>query len=194
MLFAKPISDLRFEDVEEFCDRFHENIRVEYKSTFDSNVKNKLPRVLSSFANSYGGILIIGVEAPAGVPQGPYEGMAFFEREPGLTVQNLCREGVFPEIPLYTKLVPSRVPGKSFLVVQVNESPRAPHAIENSTRVYVRAEGSTERTTLAEIARIERMCQRRADVSRHWDDFFTQSWSYSQSLNSIKNTLTTRSG
>jgi len=27
MLFSKPISDLTFEDVEEFCKRFHEDTR-----------------------------------------------------------------------------------------------------------------------------------------------------------------------
>src|SRR5260370_21862458 len=85
MLFAKSISNLNFEDVEEFCPRFHEDIRVEYKSTFDNSVKAKLPRVLSSFANSYGGILIIGIDAPAGVPRRPYDGIVFPEREPGLT-------------------------------------------------------------------------------------------------------------
>jgi len=71
MLFMKPISDLTFEDVGEFCRRFHENIRVEYKPTLDTSVKSKLPKTLSSFANSYGGILIIGINARAGVPQEP---------------------------------------------------------------------------------------------------------------------------
>lgn len=183
MLFWKPISDLTFEDVQEFCKRFHEDIRVEYKSTFDDSVKNKLPKVLSSFANSYGGIVIIGIVSPAGVPQEPYDGIVFPEREPGLTVQNKCREGIFPELPLYTRLIPSRVPGKAFLVIQVNESPKAPHAIENSTQVYVRTDGGTERTKLAEIARVERMLLRRADVSQRWDDFFTQSWKFAESLN-----------
>lgn len=183
MLFAKPISNLTFEDIEEFCRRFNENIRVEYKSTFDGNVKNKLPRVLSSFANSYGGIVIIGITARDGVPQEPYEGINFQEREPGLTVQNLCRDGIFPEIPLYTSLVPSRVAGKAFLVVQINESPRAPHAIENSTKVFVRTEASTDTITLADIRRIERMLLRRAEISRRWDDFFDQSWTFARSVN-----------
>jgi len=183
MLFWKPISTLEFGDVEEFCKRFNENIRVEYKSTFDDSVKSKLPKVLSSFANSYGGILIIGISAPAGVAQEPYEGIVFSEREPGLTVQNICREGIFPEIPLYTSFIPSRAPGKAFLVVQVNESPKAPHAIENNTQVYVRTDGGTERTTLADIARVERMLLRRADVAKRWDDFFALSWSFAQSVN-----------
>jgi predicted HTH transcriptional regulator len=73
MFFSKPISALRFEDLEEFCKKFHENARVEYKSTFDDSVndsvKRKLANVLSSFANSYGRILIIGINVPAGVPQ-----------------------------------------------------------------------------------------------------------------------------
>src|SRR5437870_11576893 len=132
VLFAKPVSNLKFEDVEEFCDRFHEGIRIEYKSTLDNSVKSKLPKVVSSFANSYGGILIIGIDAPSGVPRKPYVGVNFSEREPGLTVQNICRSAIFPEVPFYTSLVHSRAPGKAFLVVEVNESPRAPHAIENS--------------------------------------------------------------
>src|SRR6266849_228405 len=132
MLFSKPIVDLKFDDVEEFCKRFKENTRVEYKSTFDDSVKKKLPKVLSSFANSYGGILIIGINAPAGAPQEPFEGIVFPEKEPGLTVQNLSRANIFPEIPLYTSLISSRTPDKAFLVVQVNESSKAPHAIQNS--------------------------------------------------------------
>lgn len=175
MLFQKPISDLTFEDIEEFCKRFKENTRVEYKSTFDDSVKRKLPKVLSSFANSYGGILIIGINAPAGQPREPFEGIVFPEREPGLTVQSLCRDNIFPEIPLYTGFVSSRTPDKAYLVVQVNESPKAPHAIENSTQVHVRAEGGTERTSLAEIILIEQMLLRRRDVLGRWKEFYIES-------------------
>jgi hypothetical protein len=175
MLFPKPISDLTFEDIEEFCKRFKENTRVEYKSTFDDSVKRKLPKVLSSFANSYGGILIIGINAPAGAPQEPYEGIVFPEREPGLTVQSLCRDNIFPEIPLYTNFVSSRTPDNAFLVAQVNESPKAPHAIENSTQVHVRAEGGTERTSLADIILVERMLLRRREVLARWKEFFDES-------------------
>jgi hypothetical protein len=182
MLFPKPISDLAFEDVEEFCQRFKENVRVEYKSTFDDSVKKKLPKVLTSFANSYGGILIIGINAPAGVPQEPFEGIVFPEREPGLTVQSLCRDDIFPEIPLYTSFVPSRIPDNAFLVVQVNESQKAPHAIENSTQVHVRAEGGTERTSLADITHIERMLLRRRDVLGRWKEFYSESESLAKAV------------
>src|SRR5208282_680513 len=182
MLFSKPILNLDFDDIEEFCKRFNENLRVEYKSSFDDSVKRKLPNVLSSFANSYGGILIIGVNAPAGVPLGPFEGVVFPEREPGLTVQNICRERISPEIPLYTSLVASRVADKAFLVVQVNESQKAPHSIENSTQVYVRTDGGTERTTLADMMRIERMLARRQEVSRRWEESYAESLSLAKAV------------
>lgn len=175
MLFSRSISELTTADVEEFCARFREGVRVEYKSTFDASVKSKIPRVVSSFANSYGGILVIGVNAQNGTPQEPFEGIEFEDREPRLTVENICRDRIFPEVVLYQKLVPSRVAGQSFLVIQVNESAKAPHAIENSTQVYVRSGDSANPTKLADMQLLERLILRRRDVLQRWDAFFTES-------------------
>src|SRR5882672_5137343 len=172
MLFSKPVADLTHEDVEEFCKRFHEGLRVEYKSTFDPNVKRKIPRLVSSFANSYGGILIVGIKAVDGVPQEPFDGIEFEDREPRLTVENICRDGIFPEAAVLKKLVPSRISGKAFLVIQVNESPRAPHAIENSTQVYVRTGDSANPTSLADMLLVERLLLRRQDVLGRWNQFY----------------------
>jgi hypothetical protein len=175
MLFSRSISELKTADVEEFCSRFREGLRVEYKSTFDANVKNKIPRVISSFANSYGGILVIGVNAQNGTPQEPFDGIQFEDREPRLTVENICRTNIFPEVLIYQNLVPSRVTGRSFLVIQVNESPKAPHAIENSTQVYVRSGDSANPTKIADMQMLERLIRRRRDVLQRWDAFFTES-------------------
>ena len=60
-MFTKPIDEITFEDVKSFCQERAEGIRVEYKS--ELNVKNHIPKVVSSFANTYGGIFLIGVEA-----------------------------------------------------------------------------------------------------------------------------------
>jgi hypothetical protein len=132
--------------------------------------------LLSSFANSYGGILIVGVSAPASVPLAPFEGIVFPEREPGLTVQNICRDDIFPEIPLYTSFVSSRIQGKAFLVAQVNESPKAPHAIEHSTQVYIRTGDSSNPTALADMGMIERLLLRRREVLGRWEDFYAESF------------------
>jgi hypothetical protein len=175
VLFSQPISALTTVEVEEFCSRFREGLRVEYKSTFDANVKSKIPRGVSSFANSYGGVLVIGVNAQNGTPQQPFEGIEFEDREPRLTVENICRSNIFPEVVIYQTLVPSRIAGKSFLVIQVNESPKAPHAIENSTQVYVRSGDSANPTKLADVQMLERLILRRRDVFERWDGFFAES-------------------
>lgn len=175
MLLPKPVKDLECDDIEEFCRRFNEGIRVEYKSNFDDNVKNKLPRIVSSFANSYGGVLIVGIRAPNGVPQEPFNGIVFEDREPRLTVENLCRANIYPDVLTASALVPSRVSGSFFLVIEVDESSRAPHAIENSTRVYIRTEGGTEFTKLADLALIERLISRRKELYSRWDSFILES-------------------
>ena len=61
-MFTKPIDNITFEDVKDFCREFPEGIRVEYKQEIES-IKNNIPKIVSSFANELGGIFIIGVEA-----------------------------------------------------------------------------------------------------------------------------------
>jgi len=71
MLFVeRPIT---VQHIRDFCTRFEEGLRVEYKSTFDQNVKDKLPKIISSFANSHGGVLVIGVNTLNGAPQPPFD-------------------------------------------------------------------------------------------------------------------------
>ncbi|MBO0912590.1 MAG: ATP-binding protein, partial [Acidobacteria bacterium] len=72
MLFATLPQNAN--DIRAFCTRFNEGFRVEYKSTLDDNVRRSLPKVISSFANSHGGVLVIGVTTVKGVPQSPVNG------------------------------------------------------------------------------------------------------------------------
>ena len=121
-----------------FCERFNEGIRVEYKSAFDERVRKALPKVVSSFANSLGGVLIVGVVAPNGVVQTPIEGFLKPSEELPLTVEGICIQGINPPLFPRTTVVDSDIPGSAFLVIEVDEIWEAPHAIENSKKVYVR--------------------------------------------------------
>ena len=60
-MFTKPIDEITFEDVESFCKEWPEGVRVEYKQKLD--IKKQIPKIVSSFANYYGGIFFIGVKA-----------------------------------------------------------------------------------------------------------------------------------
>ena len=61
-MFTKPIDEITFEDVESFCKEWGEGVRVEYKREV-AEIKGKIPIIVSSFANFYGGIFFLGVKA-----------------------------------------------------------------------------------------------------------------------------------
>ena len=88
-----------------------------------------------------------------------------------MTVENICHQNIYPTlIPRVTE-VSSDVVGKIFLVVEVEASPEAPHAIENSRKVYVRTGRASDPHDLAAIDLIDRLIKRREDVLRHRQQF-----------------------
>lgn len=161
MLF--PAIPQSVNDIREFCARFNEGIRVEYKVNFDENVRRALPKIVSSFANSLGGVLIVGVNAHDGVPQVPIEGFVRPAEELPLTVENICLSGINPPVFPRTTVIDSDVAGRQFLIIEVDESWEAPHAIENSRKVYVRTGNAANPYDLAEVDLIIDLVRRRSE-------------------------------
>jgi len=155
---------LTADHVRDVCARFNEGVRVEYKGIFDANVRNHLPKIVASFANSQGGVLVVGVRAVNGVPEQPYEG---FPNEPKeelpLTVENICLRNINPPVIPITHVVQSDVPGQVFLIIEVEESGEAPHAIENSKKVYVRTGSAANPYDLAEVDLVIELMKRRRE-------------------------------
>lgn len=150
--------------VRDFCGKFNEGLRVEYKRDFDANVREKLPKVISSFANSHGGVLVIGVNTVNGAPQPPFEGFEPPAREEfALTVENICLQNITPPVLPRTTVVPSDVGNRVFLVIEVEESGEAPHAIENSKKVYVRTGNAANPYDLADVDLIIDLVKRRKE-------------------------------
>jgi hypothetical protein len=165
MLF--PERPITIEHVRAFCGNFSEGLRIEYKATFDNNVRGRVAKIVSSFANSHGGVLVIGVNAPNGVPQPPFEGFTQAAREElRLTIENLCLKGIYPPLLPTTTVVPSDAPDRVFLVIEVEESGQAPHAIENSKTVYVRTGDSGNPYDLAKVDLIIDLVKRRSDPNQ----------------------------
>jgi predicted HTH transcriptional regulator len=128
------MDQISYEDVEAFCKAFPEGVRVEYKQDLIKNI----PKVISSFANTVGGIWVIGVETDkaTNLPKLPLVG-----RRAGIEEQIVqsAQSGIYPPVTPDVKVLD--VPGKPdqmLAVVKVSESIEAPHAIEGSTRVYIR--------------------------------------------------------
>ena len=165
MLF--PERPQNVEQIKDFCRRFNEGFRVEYKLTLNDRVRKELPKVLSSFANSLGGVLVIGVKTKRGIPVPPFGG---FDQPPHeelpLTIQDICLQNIHPPIVPRSTVIESDVVGKVFLVVQVDESWEAPHAIENSKKVYVRTDAASNPYDLADVDLIIELIRRREEPAR----------------------------
>jgi schlafen family protein len=155
-MFSKPLAAVTYEDVLAFCGAFAEGVRVEYKST-----PVNIPKVVSSFANTVGGIWVIGVDTDAAnravLPPVGFKATGIEEQ-----IVQSAQTGVYPGITPDVRVhdIPEK-PGYKIAVVKVLESVEAPHAIENSTRVYVRAASTTTPIELADLDRIDYLLQRR---------------------------------
>jgi len=155
-VFSKPLAAVTYDDVLQFCGTFAEGVRVEYKST-----PVNIPKVVSSFANTVGGIWVIGVDADAAnravLPPVGFKGTGIEEQ-----IVQSAQTGVYPSLTPDVRVldIPDK-PGYRIAVVKVLESVEAPHAIENSTRVYVRAASTSTPIELADLERIDYLLQRR---------------------------------
>jgi len=159
MLFSSPLHNLELRQIEQFCRNWPEGVRVEYKRELDPR---HIPKVVSSFANTVGGVWIIGVATDV-------ENRAVFpirgiSRTAGIEerITQSCYHNLYP--PLLPDIKIIDIPGDEghvVVVVQILESVEAPHAIENSTKVYIRTNTTTEIIQMAEIDRIEYLLKRR---------------------------------
>ena len=161
-MFTKLAIDITFSDIEDFCRESGEGIRVEYKRDFD--IKKHIPKTVSAFANTQGGIFIIGAEtdkktnkviAIDGIPNS-----GGIEEQ----IQQSALTGIYPAVIPEVIIcgVPAN-PNNVVVIVRVDESPQAPHAIQNSKKVYIRTGSITQPYDYAEIDRIEYMLKRRED-------------------------------
>lgn len=158
-LFTKPITEIQFEDIENFCkERIPEGIKVEYKSDFPNN--KKLAKVVASFANTYGGIVLIGVNESDSKPILPIKGIDYFK---GIyeKINSICLKSIEP--PVFPEIQICPIPEKSnkvVVIIRVEESDETPHRVEHNTKVYIRMAGQSE-PVLAPFEEIEWLMHRR---------------------------------
>ena len=120
-MFTKPAADITFSDIEEFCREFGEGVRVEYKREIQH-----IPKIISSFANSSGGIFMIGVETDStNQVVFPIQGIP---KRSGIEeqIQQSALTGVYPAV--IPEIVICDVPNTNnvVVIVRVDESPQAP--------------------------------------------------------------------
>ena len=173
-MFTKSLDEITFEDVKTFCQELPEGVRVEYKQ----EIKD-IPKIVSSFANTLGGIYIIGVVADKKDNRGT--SIPGIPEKDGIEeqIQQSAVMGIYPAVTPEIKIVGVSNSDNVVVIVRVDESLQAPHAIEGSTKVYFRPGSITQpyKYGLADIDRITYMLKRREDsqiVSRQILDRFEE--------------------
>ena len=160
-MFSISGNEITFEDVETFCQKWPEGVRVEYKQEIAH-----IPKIVSAFANTQGGIFIIGVKTNRDKNEVifPIEGISKRENIEE-QIQESALEGIYPGmIPDIIKVVDVPNTENVVVVIRVNESVQAPHAIEGSTKVYIRTGSITKPYKLADMDRLQYMFKRREDA------------------------------
>ena len=145
-IFVKPIIEIEFKDVEAFCDKqIEENSRVEYKKAFSSkDEKKQIAKEISSFANTHGGIILVGVGEKDRKPKLPIEGIDYVE---GFNekVTSIALKNIYPPVFPETKVCKfGNSLEKAVVVIRVQESDETPHTVERTTEIYVRVDSQNE--------------------------------------------------
>ena len=158
-IFTKNISEITFSDVSVFCDRkITEGTQVEYKGHIPDN--EKIAKIVSSFANTYGGVLIIGVDAPDRIPVTPVLGTSY---DSGLEekITSICLDIINP--PIIPQVAVCRRDDdrkKCAIIIRVAESDQTPHRVDDEKGIYIRA-NSQSRPVRAKFEEIEWLMNRR---------------------------------
>ena len=152
-IFTEPIASLTWQDICQFCElSLPESISVDYKRELPAEIE----RTIAAMANSNGGLIAIGVDEDRNTtrPISPPCGLA---PERGLVekITNVCISNISPPIVPDIGVVKDDNTGKVVVIVRVQQSHQAPHAISKSTRVYLRRGSVNSPEELASLDELE---------------------------------------
>lgn len=166
---------MSIEDVRDMLDGMgneRETLFLELKSEVSPAA---LAKSCAAFANTYGGLLLGGVD-----DDGTLAGMTAPGGEVGMWVKNTLRSTLLPLPPFRTRWLPLTADrgSKGLLLVLVEESSTTPHLLLSRGAIYVRAPGSSDpvpirdQALLLELTRRgtasrERAARRSTEVAGH---------------------------
>jgi hypothetical protein len=146
-LFNIPIEKITIQDIERFLQSgVREKTLFELKRQFP----NKLEKVIASMANTFGGMILIGVEETAtGEGIVPIMGVPL---EPGLRerVIQIGLDGIYPPLIPDVRVVDFKSDpaleksDRAVIVIHVQESEIGGHAVDHRTTVYVRVDNVSD--------------------------------------------------
>lgn len=166
--YTIPVSKLREADLQELLtDCAVENVRLEFKSEIPK--EEQTLKKLSSFANTYGGLMLIGAEEK----DGKITNLCGVDEEPGYK-QRIANWSFIKFNPPLAAEVSEPIQltnGKVCYVISVPESELAPHFINGRRGVWIRTDEFTNRfrAELANENELQALFDRRRAVRERRD-------------------------
>ncbi|MDO8804969.1 MAG: ATP-binding protein [Elusimicrobiota bacterium] len=148
MIFSKKITDITYDDCMGFIAlKVRESVNLDYKEDFSSS----LPKTICAFANTYGGIVIIGVKDADGFPDQTSNGIKYVD---GLSerVMRIVSDNIYP--PVNPETAVCIKDDKCFVVIRIAEQIDTPYTIRHN-RPYVRTGDVNTPDDLATLERVE---------------------------------------
>ncbi len=156
-IFTKPIAEISYQDVVSFCQQgIGEGVNLDYKKDFPAS---GLEKTISAFANTFGGVILIGVEDEDSRPKPPFRGIEYKDRLEE-RVWNIIVDNIYPPVFPEIRVCPPHN-DRTFVIIRVPQSNETPHAIYNNTQVYARTGNRNKQEDLATVEQIEWLRNRR---------------------------------
>lgn len=191
MLFTKPIDQVTWDDIEEFCNQgIKEGAFLDYKEGFPKN----LDKTLAAMANTIGGVVLIGVEeTDENKPILPLKGIRFIR---GLEekVINIILSNITPIFLPEVNICKNKNDDIAVVVIRIAQSHQSPHAIESNTKVYIRTGNVNTPESLATIDQLDWLKDHRSKSIILKNNLLEQSLSRYNSLCSRVNEKFSRDG
>ena len=155
-----PIESIEIDDIIGFCEiRREEGIDLDYKGNWPSD----LEKVICSFANTQGGIVLIGVdeEEKTRRPKLPIDGI---EGEPSTIYQrimNIASDGIYPPISPEIRVCKLPNPKNKYVVLIRILPSRLMHSTDRRRRIYIRVADNSRGYDLASVSDLEWLWERK---------------------------------
>ena len=177
MIFVKPVTEISTADLQELLtDHTVENLRLEFKREIAT--KDETLKKLSAFANTIGGLIVIGAEAGGDGRIAALPGVVLKSGYKQTIVQ-WCFEGASPPLDVdVSDAIPSPTAAdRVCYVIGVRESDLGPHFLNGRKGVYVRSNEFSSRfdAQLANENELRHLLHRRQLVRERRDALLRRS-------------------
>jgi hypothetical protein len=167
-IYTKQIEDIEYVDLQELVtEKASENTRLEFKQEVPA--RDDLMKTVSSFTNTYGGHLVIGVKQDKDARAKSLVGVA---TRPGFHQQltQWCYDRLYPPVNprVSREIVDPTDSTRVLYVILVDQSEDAPHFINGRRGCYIRTDEYSQHfePRLATYEEISHLAERRAAAVR----------------------------